>query len=171
MRADPRIGSLFSGCGGLDLGVRSVLGGTVAWHSDIDPGACMILAHHWPDVPNLGDITQVDWSTVEPVDVITGGYPCQPFSAAGQRRGVEDDRHLWPYVAEGIAALRPSLCVFENVRGHLSLGYDQVLRDLHQLGYDVWWYLLRAADVGAAHGRARLFIFGSDRRNESAIRR
>lgn len=71
-----KIGSLFSGYGGLELGVKSFLGGETVWHSEIDPGACKILAHHWPDVPNLGDITTVDWSTVPPVDVLTGGFPC-----------------------------------------------------------------------------------------------
>ncbi len=106
------------------MGVQSVLPGRTLWHSDIDPGACQVLAHRWPDVPNLGDVTCVDWSKVAPVDVITGGYPCQPFSHAGKRAGTNDERHLWPYVAGAIAVLRPGLCVLENVRGHLSLGFD-----------------------------------------------
>jgi site-specific DNA-cytosine methylase len=84
--AGPGIGSLFSGYGGLERGVQAVLGGTVAWHSEIDPGACKILAHRYPDVPNLGDITAVDWSAVEPVDVLTGGFPCQDVSARRQAR-------------------------------------------------------------------------------------
>ena len=160
-------GSLFSGYGGLDRGVQAVLPGRTAWHVEFDQNPSRILAHHWPDVPNYGDVTTVDWENVEPVDVLTGGYPCQPFSHAGNRRGTNDDRHLWPHVAEAVAVLRPGLCVFENVRGHLSLGFDQVLRDLHQLDYDVHWYSLRAADIGAAHGRMRLFIFAKDRHNEN----
>lgn len=158
------IGSLCSGYGGLDAGVQKlVLDADVAWHSDIDPGASKILAHHWPDVPNLGDMTTVDWSQVEPVDIITAGYPCQPFSHAGKRKGVNDVRHLWPYVADAISLLRPTMVVFENVRGHLSLGFGEVVEDLNQLAYDVRWTLLRASDVGAPHQRSRVFILGEDR--------
>src|SRR6478609_3634848 len=83
-----RIGSLFSGYNGLDIAVSNVIGGDLAWVSDIDPGACKILAHHHPDVPNLGDITTVDWSQVEPVDIVTGGFPCTDVSAAGKRIGL-----------------------------------------------------------------------------------
>ena len=81
-----KVGSLFSGIGGLDLGLERA-GMTVVWQSEIDPYASRVLAKHWPDVPNLGDITTVDWSNVEPVDLICGGYPCQPFSYAGTRHG------------------------------------------------------------------------------------
>jgi DNA (cytosine-5)-methyltransferase 1 len=149
-----RVGSLFSGYGGLDLAV----GGEVAWYSEIEPAACKVLAAHHPGVPNLGDIKKVDWSTVEPVDVITGGYPCQPFSAAGHRKGKEDERHLWPYVKDAISALRPRLAILENVRGHLSLGLADVIRELAAVGYDARWGLVRASDAGAPHGRARVFI-------------
>ena len=149
-----RVGSLFSGYGGLDMAV----GGDVVWYSEIEPAACKVLAAHHPDVPNLGDIKKVDWSTVAPVDVITGGYPCQPFSNAGMRRGQEDERHLWPYVRDAISALRPRLAVLENVRGHLSLGLADVIGDLASLGYDARWGLVRASDAGAPHGRARVFI-------------
>lgn len=84
-----RIGSLCSGYGGLDIAVRSALEGPaeVAWHADPDPGAAAVLAHHWPDAPNLGDITTVDWATVPPVDVLTAGFPCQDVSVAGRERG------------------------------------------------------------------------------------
>ena len=158
-----RHGSLFSGYGGIDRAIADVFGAETAWVSDVDPGANAILAHRYPDAPNLGDITAVDWSTVEPVDIISGGYPCQPFSHAGLRRGQEDERHLWPYVADAIAVLRPPLVFFENVRGHLTLGFDEVIRDLHQLGYDVEWVLIKASDLGACHQRARLFILGVNR--------
>ena len=82
-RAAPTIGSLFTGYGGLDMGVQAAIGGTVAWQSEIDPAASRVLAHHWPDVPNLGDITKADWTAVEPVDVLVGGFPCQDLSTAG----------------------------------------------------------------------------------------
>ena len=158
-----RAGALCAGYGGLEMGLASVTDVDLAWYAEYDAAPSAIMAHHHPGVTNLHDVTAIDWAALEPVDVLTAGYPCQPFSAAGMRRGEDDPRHLWPHIAKGIAILRPPLCVFENVRGHLSLGFDKVLHDLHRLGYDVRWYLLRAADVGAAHGRARLFIFATDR--------
>ena len=153
-----RIGSLFSGYGGLDLAVQAVSGGQLAWYSEIEPAACTVLAAHYPDVPNLGDITAVDWSAVEPVDVITGGYPCQPFSHAGKRKGTNDERHLWPYVRDAIRVLQPRLTVLENVRGHLTLGFATVLADVAELGMSARWGLVRASDADAPHGRARIFI-------------
>ena len=161
--ADPlksimRIGSLFSGYGGLDLAAQQYFGGDLAWYSEIEPAACQILAAHHPIVPNLGDITVVNWATVEPIDVLTGGYPCQPFSHAGKRKGSSDERHLWPFVASAIDALRPRVVVLENVRGHLSLGFGDVLAELSRMGYDARWGVVRASDAGAPHGRARIFI-------------
>ena len=153
-----RIGSLFSGYGGLDMAVASVLGAQVAWFLDNDKHAGQILAHHYPDVPNYGDVTTVDWATVEPVDILTGGYPCQPFSSAGKRKGADDERHLWPYIVGAIRHLRPQLVVLENVRGHLSLGFADVLGDLAQLGWSAKWGVVRASDAGAPHQRARLFV-------------
>lgn len=182
----PRIGSLFSGYGGLDLGVQAVLGGSVVWHSDIDPGPSKILEHHWPDVPNLGDIASVDFTQVEPVDIITGGFPCQDVSHAGRRAGLIRDGDgrtrsgLWGEMLRAVNEQRPSLVVAENVRGLLSAKADSdmescsfcmgdgsggsmralgaVLADLADIGYDAAWCGLRAADVGAAHGRFRVFI-------------
>ncbi|WP_037693648.1 MULTISPECIES: DNA cytosine methyltransferase [Streptomyces] len=153
-----RIGSLCTGYGGLDMAVQNVLGGTPVWVADNDPGASRILAHHFPLVPNLGDLTAVDWQQVEPVDVVCGGYPCQPFSTAGKRKGVFDDRHIWPHIARALGVLRPRYAVFENVAGHLSLGFDTVLADLAALGFDARWSCVRASDVGAAHRRNRLFL-------------
>ena len=152
-----RVGSLFSGIGGLDLGLERA-GMTVAWQSEIDPYACRVLAKHWADTPNLGDITAIDWSTVEPVDVICGGYPCQPFSLSGSRRGESDPRHLWPYMRDAIRVLRPRYVVAENVPGHLSMGLDRVLGDLAALGFDAEWSTLSACSLGAPHRRSRLFI-------------
>ncbi len=98
-----KVGSLFTGYGGLDIAV----GGDLAWYAEIEPAACQVLAHHYPNVPNLGDITKINWAEIEPVDVITGGYPCQPFSHAGNRKGKNDVRHLWPNVLDAIRAIRP----------------------------------------------------------------
>lgn len=153
-----RIGSVCSGYRGLDLAVEAVFGGRTVWVADNDPGASRILAHHLPQVPNLGDITTVDWHQAEPVDIYCGGYPCQPFSTAGHRKGTQDARHIWPHIAHSLRVLRPRLAVFENVAGHLSLGFDTVLGDLARIGFDADWCTLRASDVGAAHQRNRLFL-------------
>lgn len=151
------VGSLFSGIGGLDLGLERA-GMRVVWQSEIDPYASRVLAKHWPRVPNLGDITAIDWSTVERPDVICGGYPCQPFSLAGVRRGEDDPRHLWPHFHRAIRLLRPRYALLENVPGHLSLGFDRVLGDLAEIGYDTEWCSVPAAAVGAPHLRWRLFV-------------
>lgn len=144
--------------GGLDLAVAEAFGAEVGWHVEYDTAPSKILAHHWPDVPNYGDVTKVDWSQMPAIDILTGGYPCQPFSTAGQRKGTNDDRHLWPYVREAIRVLRPRYTVLENVAGHRSLGFDRVLGDMAEDGLDVRWTSVRASDVGAPHHRERLFI-------------
>lgn len=151
------VGSLFSGIGGIDLGLERA-GMTVKWQCEIDPFCSQVLAKHWPAVPNLGDVTAVDWEGVERVDLICGGYPCQPFSYAGQRGGVDDERHLWPYMRDALCSLRPRFVLIENVAGHLSLGFDRVLADLAGLGFDAEWEVVPACAVGASHSRARLFV-------------
>ena len=177
-----KLGSLFSGYGGLDMGVASVYETTTAWVCDVEPGPRRILAHHWPDVPNLGDITTVDWRAVEPVDIIAGGSPCQDLSHAGRRRGMRAGTRsgLWASMCDAVEIIRPSLVVWENVRGALSapadsdvescplcLGDDadvslralgRVLGDLAELGYDAEWCSVRASDVGAPHRRQRVFV-------------
>jgi DNA (cytosine-5)-methyltransferase 1 len=155
--ADLTVGSLFSGIGGLDLGLERA-GMKVIWQSEIDPYCCRVLAKHWPNVPNLGDVTKVDWSSVERPDVICGGYPCQPFSLAGSRAGENDARHLWPHMVGAIRALRPRFAIMENVPGHLSLGFGRVLGDLAESGYDTEWDCIPAAAVGAPHRRDRVFV-------------
>ena len=156
-----KVGSLFSGYGGLDLAAEALFGARTVWHVEFDAAPSKILAHHWPDVPNYGDVTTVDWAEVEPVDVLTGGYPCQPFSAAGKRKGTNDDRHLWPYVREAIRHLRPRYVLLENVAGHRSLGFDRVLGDMAEDGLNVRWTSLRASDIGAPHHRERIFILAT----------
>lgn len=163
----PRIGSLCTGYGGLDMAVMDVCGGTVAWHCQYDPDdrhqyAARILDHHWPDVPNHGDITAVDWTRVEPVDVLTAGFPCQDLSYAGRGAGIKEGTRsgLWYTVARAIGALRPRLGVLENVRAVVSRrpGLDVVLADLARLGFDAEWTCVRASDVGAPHQRERWFL-------------
>jgi len=152
------IGSLCTGYGGLDLAAERFTGGDTSWVCEYDKHPSTILTQRFPGVPNLHDLTAVDWDTVEPVDVLTAGYPCQPFSHAGQRRGTDDHRHLWPHIADAIRVLRPGLVLLENVAGHLSLGFGDVLGDLASLGYDTRWGVVRASDAGAPHRRARVFI-------------
>lgn len=149
---------MFTGYGGLDMAVLAHFGGTLAWYAEVEPAACRVLAAHHPGVPNLGDVTVVDWSAVEAVDAITAGYPCQPFSHAGKRKGKNDERHLWPYVRDAIGAMGPGIVVLENVAGHLSMGLADVIGDLAGLGYDARWGVVRASDAGAPHQRARVFI-------------
>ena len=161
------IGSLFTGAGGLDMAVEQFTGATPAWFVEFDPNPSKVLARHWPQVPNYGDVTAIEWPGMEPIDILTAGYPCQPFSHAGKRKGHNDERHLWPYVADAIGALRPRYVVLENVAGHLSLGGAAVVGDLARLGFDARWGVVRASDAGAAHRRARLFIVATDTRRGS----
>lgn len=155
----PTIGSLCSGYGGLEFGIEMVLGPVShLWHGEFDADASAVLAANWPGVPNLGDITAVDWAAVPPVDILAAGYPCQGESNAGLRRGADDPRHRWPDVARAIRALRPGLVVLENVRGHLRRSFGTVVADLAALGYVGSWACVRASDVGAPHRRERVVI-------------
>jgi DNA (cytosine-5)-methyltransferase 1 len=109
--------------------------------------------------PVWTDLKSFPWESFrDRVDILTGGYPCQPFSAAGKRAGKEDPRHLWPWIADGIRILRPRMCFFENVEGHISLGLSSVISDLEELGYKVSWGIFSAREVGAPHQRKRVFI-------------
>jgi DNA (cytosine-5)-methyltransferase 1 len=154
------VGSLFSGIGGIDLGLERA-GMVVKWQCELDPFCSQVLAKHWPGVPNLGDVTKVDWEGVERVDLICGGYPCQPFSSAGLKRSDNDERHLWPNMFDAIRVLRPRFALMENVPGHLARGFGRVLGDLAEIGYDCEWDCIPARAVGSpisAHGRDRVFI-------------
>lgn len=167
MGSAPRIGSLFSGVGGLDLAVERIFGAHTVWVSEIDPSASKVLAKRF-GVPNLGDITKIDWDTVPEIDILTGGFPCQDVSAAGLRAGMTHGTRsgLWAIMAEAIAALDPKVVVIENVRGLLSAqatdsdtrAIAQVLEDLAAIGYDARWITVPASAVGAPHKRERVFI-------------
>lgn len=160
-----RIGSLFSGIDGLGLGLERSALGQVLWQAEVDPDASSVLARHWPGVSNLGDVSQVHWELVEPVDVLCGGFPCQPASTAGKRKGRADDRWLWPEMHRAAAELRPGIVIIENVPGLLSVEdghpFGGIVADLNSLGYEVAWGILGAAQVGCCHLRKRLFIVAS----------
>lgn len=152
---------LFAGIGGLSLGLERA-GMRVVGHVEIDPFARAVLRKHWPEVPSHDDVrTALDWwkSRRRPrVDVVAGGYPCQPESTAGKHGGVADERWLWPEFARIVAALRPRWVIGENVLGHRKGGLRFVLRDLERLGYTATAGIIRACEVGAPHPRARLFV-------------
>jgi DNA-cytosine methyltransferase len=163
-----RIGSLFSGYGGLDLAVEGLFPGSrTFWQCEREPAARVVLREHF-GVHIYEDITQIRWSVVPRVDILTGGFPCQDVSPAGLRKGITADSRsgLWTHFAEGIDVLRPPLVIIENVRGLLSAKTDdpniramgRVLADLSYIGYDARWKVLPAAAVGAPHRRDRVFI-------------
>jgi len=153
-----RVGSLFSGIGGLDLGLEWA-GMEIAWQVEIDPFCRLILEKHWPNVPKYGDIRQVRGDELEPVDLIAGGFPCQPVSVAGKKKGTADERWLWPEFARIVRVVRPRYVLVENVPGLLVWGMGEVLGDLAEMGYDAEWFVFPARAVGAAHLRERIFIF------------
>jgi len=156
---------LCAGYGGIELGLKRVIPNlrSVAL-CEIEAFACANLVAKMEaglmDVaPIWTDLKSFPWESFrDRVDILTGGYPCQPFSAAGKRLGTEDPRHLWPYIASGIRILRPKLCFFENVEGHTSLGLREVVGELEQMGYKVSWGIFSAREVGAPHQRKRVFI-------------
>lgn len=139
------------------MAVEAYFNAETVWTSDIDKYASIVIEERIGK-PNLGDLKAINWTKVEPIDILTAGYPCQPFSHAGQRKGVEDERHIFPYIMQAIGILRPKIIFLENVRGHLSLGFKEVLQNLAEAGYDARWRVVRASDAGAPHQRARLFI-------------
>jgi len=156
-------GSLCSGVGMLDRAIETLFDVSTAWFAEMNPAAATVYAHHWPGLPNLGDITAVNWGDVDPVRLLKAGFPCQPFSAAGRRDGSADERHLWPTaVLPAITTILPPVVVLENVPGLLRIEHGQVwgqvLADLDRLGYTVAWTTVGACKVGACHHRHRLFV-------------
>ena len=148
---------LFSGIGGFSLGLERVGMETVAF-CEQDKFCQQVLAKHWPDVPCYDDVRTLKGSDVGPVDLICGGYPCQPFSLAGRREGQDDDRHLWPEMYRLVVAIRPRWIIAENVAGHIGMGLDDVLSDLEGADYAAWPLVVPACAVGAPHRRDRVWI-------------
>lgn len=155
---------LFSGIGGFSLGLERAGMETVAF-CEIEEFPRKVLRKHWPDVPIFDDVRKLKGSDVGPVDIICGGYPCQPFSTAGRRKGKEDDRHLWPEFNRLVAELRPAWVIGENVAGHISMGLDDVLSDLEGQGYTCRTFVIPACAVGAIHRRDRCWIIGNADKN------
>lgn len=155
-----RLGSLCTGYGGLDVAVEYVFGTSMTWFAENDSHAAAVVDAHWPGVPNLGDLTSVEWSTVPAVDVLAAGIPCQPVSNAGKRKGTADERWIWPHVAEAVRHLRPRIVVMENVAAIVNRGMDGILASLAALGFDAVWGCYRASWAGAPHRRDRWFLLG-----------
>lgn len=153
------IGSLFSGIGGLELGLEWAGVGHTVWQVEREPFCRAVLAKHWPDAERFDDVTTVGAHNLAPVEVICGGFPCQDISYAGRGAGLAGERSgLWYEYARIVRELRPRFVVVENVSALLTRGLDAVLGTLASLGYDAEWSCVRASDVGARHRRERVFI-------------
>ena len=168
--------SLFSGIGGLDLAAE--------WAGIETVGQCewadypfKVLCKHWPDVPKWRDIRTLtkesfyERTGLRTIDIISGGFPCQPFSVAGKRRGAEDDRYLWPEMCRVIAELRPTWVVGENVSGLIRDALDEVLESLEETGYTARAYALKACEVGALFAGERIAIVASTNNRSAVVRR
>jgi len=156
----PTYGSLFSGADLLGLALEQTTGATCVWRSETDRHASDLIAQHWPETPNHGDITAIDWTAVEPVDLLVGGFPCQDISSAGRGAGIKEGTRsgLWHRYADAVRVLRPRYVFVENVAALIVRGLDIVVGDLAALGYRVEWGCLPASAVGAPHRRDRLFL-------------
>ena len=157
------VGSLFSGIGGFELGLERTGGFKTVWQCEIDPFCQKVLEKHWPNVKRFTDIKKIGIEEEIPhVNVICGGFPCQPVSCAGKRKGKEDARWLWPEFCRVVRCVRPEWVLVENVPGLLSADsgrlFAGILRDLSESGYDAEWNIVSAASVGAPHLRKRVFI-------------
>src|SRR5690606_9053847 len=154
---------LFSGIGGFSLAVDWLGGETVAF-VEWEAWNRRVLAKHWPEAQVFGEIkadTAEQLHGLGPIDLITGGYPCQPFSVAGQRRGKDDPRHLWPEMRRVIDTVRPRVVLAENVSGHVTMGLDTVLAEMESDGYTAGAVVIPAAGVNALHKRARVWIIAT----------
>jgi len=152
---------LCSGIGGFSLGFEWAQLSTPILFCDTEPWCRKILAKNFPNVPIATDVKELanDPERLVPdCDILTAGYPCQPFSVAGKQKGTEDDRHIWPFIFRIVAQKRPTWCVFENVHGHIAMGLDQVLADLESEGYSTRTFVVPACGVNAPHKRDRLWI-------------
>jgi len=155
-----RIGSLFSGYGGLDLAFEQAGIGEPAWFVEWEPYVQYVLRQHYPRTPIYGDITTIDFTKLERVDVLTGGFPCTDVSVAGKQEGIRVGTRsgLWFEFARAISEIRPRYVIIENVSALLGNGLDTVLCDLAALGYDAVWSCVPASGVGAPHRRDRVFV-------------
>lgn len=155
-------GSLFSGIGGFDLAAEWA-GWQNVFHCEWNPFGQRVLQHYWPNAESFNDITKSDFTKYEhTVDIISGGFPCQPFSTAGERRGTDDTRYLWPAMLDVIAAVKPKYVVVENVYGLVNwnkgMVFDTVCADLEAQGFEVASFLIPACGIGAPHKRDRIWF-------------
>lgn len=173
---------LCSGIGGFTIGLHEAGFETVAF-CEIEPYCQAVLKKHWPDIPIYNDVRDISAERlrsdgiVQP-EVVVGGYPCQPFSVAGKRRGDQDDRHIWPEIFRIVKDIRPTWCIFENVAGHITMGIDTVLSDLESANYATRAFIIPAVGVDAPHKRDRVWIVanakskqGSSKNNRSEQRK
>jgi len=154
---------LFSGIGGFSLGLEATGEFETVAFCDYDPFCQKVLRKHWENVPIYGDIKELTneklkANGINNIDIITGGYPCQPFSVAGNKKGEQDPRHLWPEYFRLVKECRPTWVIGENVGGHIKLGLDTVLKDLESEGYSARTFSISAASIGANHKRERVWI-------------
>jgi len=151
---------LFSGIGGFALAGRNTWGPDhkVVAFCEIDKYCQRVLKKHWPDVPIFSDIRELDGKAYTDDDLLTGGFPCQPFSVAGQQRGKDDDRYLWPEMLRIISEARPRWIIGENVPGIVGLGLDTVLSDLESQGYEAQTFVIPACAKDAPHRRDRVWV-------------
>lgn len=157
-----KIGSLFSGIGGLELGLERAGLGSVSWQVEIDPFCRRVLAKHWPNVERFEDVQQVGIANLAPVDIICGGFPCQDVSTAGSRSGLDGERSgLWSEFARIVREIRPRFVVVENASALTLRGLDRVLGGLSESGYHAVWDCIPAAAVGAPFRRDRCFVIAS----------
>lgn len=156
-----KVGGLFSGIGGFELGLVRA-GFEISWMVEIDEFCRKVLKKHapeyWPNARILEDVTKVRIEQLTAVDLICGGFPCQPFSQAGKRRGKEDDRYLWPEMLRIIRELKPRWIIGENVAGFINMELENAFTDLEAEGYKVEAFVLPAYGVGAPHERKRIWI-------------
>ena len=173
-----RVLDLFSGIGGFSLGLDSTGYFETVAFCEIEAFPCKILNKHWPDVPIYNDVRELSYERLQTdgivsdgrrIDVICGGYPCQPFSVAGHQKGEADKRHLWPEYFRLVRELRPHYAIGENVGGHLRLGLDSVLEDLDSEDYTVRCFSVEAASLGAPHRRERIFWIADRNPNGSNV--
>jgi DNA (cytosine-5)-methyltransferase 1 len=160
-RSDVNVLGLFAGIGGIELGLQRA-GMNVVGLVERDPWCREVLSRHWPDAHVHDDVTTTPewWGAREPVDVVAGGFPCQPFSRAGKQEGMDDERWMWPVMADVIRSVRPRYVVVENVSTLVRDGwaFGTVLADLHALGFDAEWSTLSANQFGAPHVRERVYL-------------
>ena len=166
-----RLLDLFSGIGGFSYAAEKLVGGykTVAF-CEMDEFCQKVLQKHWPEIPIYDDVRTLDATRLGRIDIVTGGYPCQPFSQAGKRQGEKDERHLWPEMLRIIKSCKPRYVVAENVAGHVNMGLDQVLTDLENQGYTTRPIIIPACAKNAPHRRDRVWIIGELMADTSSLR-